>query len=76
MKNSNSNSLCPVCGSSGACIHVCLSDGLPCSSRIKGVGIGVCIKRFRDKVRVCSRFSDVSSFLAWMQEVPKRGVKA
>ena len=41
-------------------VDVCLSDGLPCSCRIKGVGIGACVKRFRDKVLICSRFSDVS----------------
>jgi len=53
-------------------MRVCPSDGLPCSGRIKGVGIGVCVRRFRDKVRVCSRFSDVSILETWMQE----GVKA
>jgi len=57
-------------------MHTCDSDGLPCSCRIKGAGIGVCVRRFRDKVRVCPRFSDVSLMLAWMQEAPKRGVKA
>ena len=41
-------------------INVCPSDGLPCSYRIKNVGIGACVKRWRDKVRICPRFSDVS----------------
>ena len=49
-------------------MRVCRSDSLPCSYRIKGVGIGVCVKRLRDKVRVCPRFSDVSHLENWMQE--------
>lgn len=41
-------------------LDICISDGLPCSRSIKGVGIGWCIKSFKDSVRVCARFSDVS----------------
>jgi len=41
-------------------ISLCLSDGLPCSCSIKGVGIGFCVKNSRGKMLVCPRFSDVS----------------
>jgi len=44
------------------CLDICLSDGLPCSCHVKGVGIGLCVKRFRDAVIVCCRFSDASIF--------------
>ena len=39
---------------------VCLSDWLPCSCMVKGVGIGSCVKTFRGKIVICSRLSDVS----------------
>lgn len=41
-------------------VDVCLSDWLPCSKMVKGVGVGVCVKNFRGKIIICSRFSDVS----------------
>jgi len=41
-------------------VDVCLSDWLPCSKMVKGVGIGACVKNFRGKIIICSRFSDVS----------------
>ena len=40
-------------------LDVCLSDGLPCSRFIKGVGFGVCVKSLDDTVCLCPRFSDV-----------------
>ena len=40
--------------------EVCLSDWLPCSRRVKGVGIGMCVKNVRGKIVICCRFSDVS----------------
>ena len=41
-------------------MHLCFSDGLPCSCDVKGVGIGECVKDFRGKIIICCRFSDVS----------------
>ena len=41
-------------------VDVCLSDWLPCSCMVKGVGIGMCVKNFRGKIIICSRLSDVS----------------
>ena len=41
-------------------LYICISDGLACSRSIKGVGLGWCIKSFKDSVRVCARFADVS----------------
>lgn len=38
-------------------MDICLSDNLPCSSSVKSVGIGVCVKRWYDTVRICCRFS-------------------
>jgi len=37
-------------------IDICLSDGLPCSRGIKGVGFGACVKNRNGSVRVCARF--------------------
>ena len=48
------------CRERSSTIDVRLDDGLPCSRCVKGVGIGACVKRFRDKVCICSRFSDAS----------------
>ena len=45
-------------------VDVCLSDGLPCSRCVKGVGIGACVKSLRGKMFICCRFSDVSVFEA------------
>ena len=41
-------------------LDICLSDDLPCSCSVKGVGIGFCVKNSRGKIIVCCRFSDVS----------------
>jgi len=41
---------------------ICISDRLPCSCQVKGVGIGVCVKNSGGKIIVCCRFSDVSLF--------------
>jgi len=49
-------------------VDLCLSDGLPCSRSIKGVGIGACVKNSRGKMIVCSRFSDVSLFEDWVSK--------
>lgn len=40
--------------------ETCLSDMLPCSCKVKGVGVGMCVKNFRGKIVICCRFSDVS----------------
>lgn len=45
-----------------ATIDICISDNLPCSRFVKGVGIGACVKSYRGTVCVCCRFSDVSIF--------------
>ena len=42
------------------CLDICLSDGLPCSCHVKGVGIGLCVKDLRGEIIVCCRFSDVT----------------
>ena len=41
-------------------MDICLSDNLPCSSSVKGAGIGVCVKRWHDTVHICCRFSGKS----------------
>lgn len=41
-------------------VDICVSDNLPCSSSIKGVGIGACVKNWHGTVRICCRFSDKS----------------
>ena len=41
---------------------ICISDRLPCSCQVKGVGIGVCVKNSHGKIIICCRFSDVSDF--------------
>jgi hypothetical protein len=43
-------------------IDMCPFDVFPCSCYVKGVGIGGCVKRFRDKVKLCCRCSDASIF--------------
>jgi len=42
-------------------VNICISDNLPCSQHVKGVGFGSCIKNLArwGTVRICSRFSDV-----------------
>ena len=49
---------------------VCVSDNLPCSRSVKGVGFGSCVKRLGGTVRVCCRFSDasVSIFVDWIRK--------
>ena len=43
-------------------VDYCLSDGLPCSSSVEGVGVGFeyCVKSRGDTVVICCRLSDVS----------------
>ena len=50
-------------------VDVCISDGLPCSRDLKGVGIGACIRKWGAGVRICCRFSDVSIFEDWFRKI-------
>ena len=38
--------------------EICVSDMLPCSCKVKGVGIGMCVKNVRGNIVICCRFSD------------------
>lgn len=35
--------------------ETCVSDWLPCSCKVKDVGIGMCVKAVRDTVVICCR---------------------